>query len=332
MNFLRTGMWLGILALWTVQAFAQEPFVFSCGEDTHIDIAKKKIVDSVAMDFVQTVLGSNPSAAFDLMSKAGRAETTCEQLDGAALAIVRQFEPTNVTLQHTYLIELKGKSPGRVVCATDLSKPDGWESLSADNVPEQAHVMLSADTRNNKLAFTVWLVPEKSEWKVQSFRLNVATLADKDSSQLWELARTQQARQHSFNAALLYAAAAQTADRGPNFQLGITQSISDDMKNFSAPDEIKGQPPFFWKNDATTYKVMSVGPIAVGGKIYVIIVHEVSEWQSDEQVDAWNKALMAYFKHRFPEYSDVFAGLVARAIERGSNRGYGTVEELSSAK
>ena len=80
------------------------------------------------------------------------------------------------------------------------------------------------------------------------------------------------------------------------------------------------------------YKVLSVGPIAIAGKIYVVIVHEVSPWQSDNQVDGWNKELLKYFKSRFPEYSDVFAGLVARAVEQGSNRGYGTVEELPAAK
>ena len=325
------GVWFGVPVLSAV-AFAQEPFVTSCGEDAHIDAAKKKTIDSFAMDFVQTLLGPTPSGAFDLMTKAGQAETTRQQLNGAALTIVRQFEPKNVTLQHTYLIELKGKSPGRVVCATDLSKPNGWESLSAESVPEQAHVLLSADTRNNELAIVVWLVPEQSEWKVHSFRLNVSTLADKDSLQLWELARTQQGRQHSFNADLLYTAAAQTADRGPNFQLGITQKISEDLSNLTVPAEIKGQPPFFWKDGETVYKVMSVGPIAVGGKVYVIIVHEVSPWQSDGQVDGWNKELLKWFKLRFPEYSDVFAGLVARATERGSNRGYGTVEELPSPK
>jgi len=56
---------------------------------------------------------------------------------------------------------------------------------------------------------------------------------------------------HSFNAALLYAAAAQTANRGPSFQLGIAQSISDEMSRLTVPDEIKGQPPFLlekWRN------------------------------------------------------------------------------------
>ena len=119
-------------------------------------------------------------------------------------------------------------------------------------------MVLSADARNNKLAFVVWLVPEQGEWKVQSFHLNISSLADKDSLQLWELARTQQARQHSFNAALLYAAAAQTGDRGPNFQLGITQLISSDMSKLAVPAEIKGQPPFLWKDGGITYRVANV--------------------------------------------------------------------------
>lgn len=312
------------------QTFSQMPFAFSCVEDEHIDTGKKRTIDAVAMDFIQTVLGPTPTVAFDFMSKAGQAETTRQQFGGASTAIIRQFEPKNVVLQHTYLVQLMGKSPGRVVCARDLSKPDGWESLAADNIAEQAHVLLSADVINNKMAFVVWLVPEQGKWKVQSFRLSISTLGDKDSLQLLELARAQQARQHSFNAALLYSAAAQTADRGPNFQLGITQSISDEMSKLAVPPEIRGQPPFFWKNGETTYKVSSVGPIAVGGKIYVIIHHEVSPWQSNEQVDGWNKELLKYFKHRFPEYSDFFAGLVARATERGSNRGYGTVEKLGA--
>ena len=186
--------------------------------------------------------------------------------------------------------------------------------------------------REHKLAIAVWLVPERNGWKVQSFRANVSTLADKDSKQLWELARAQQALKHSFNAALLYAAAAQTANRGPSFQLGIMQSISNQMSSLTVPDEIKGQPPFLWKNGETTYKVATVGPMAIGGKIYVVMNHEVSPWQTNEQVDGWNKELLSYFKHRFPEYSDAFAGLVARATERGSNRGFGTVEELSPSK
>jgi hypothetical protein len=266
-----------------------------------------------------------------MMSADGKADVSPDQLAQAVQGI-KQFEPKNPAIQHTYFVELTGKSPGNVVCAMDLTKPDGWESLAAASVPEQAHVILSAETRNNKLAFAVWLVPEQNTWKVQSFWMNVATLADKDSKDLWQLGHEQVAKKHNFNAALLYAAAGQVANRGPSIQLGITQAIREDTSKMDLPSEIQGQPPFSWKNGQVTFKVMNVGPIAIAGKMYVMIVHQVSPWQSEAQVDGWNKDLLSYFKQRFPEYSDIFSGLVARAIEEGTNRGFGTVEELPVAK
>ena len=77
---------------------------------------------------------------------------------------------------------------------------------------------------------------------------------------------------------------------------------------------------------------MQVGPIAIGGKLYVAIGHDVAPWQNDEQVDGWNRVLITYFKRQFPEYSDIFFGIVIRAYERGSNRGYGTVEDSPHLK
>jgi len=311
---------------------AQAPFLFSCAEDTHIPAAKRQAINSVASDFAQKMLDQDVNGAFELFSEAGKANVTREQLQAQAATNLRQFELKNTSIQHTYFIELTGKSPGSVVCSTDLSKPDGWESMAAANVPEQSHVVMSAQARNNRIAFTLWLVPEHGAWKVQSFWLNVATLADKDSLQLWQAARAQESKGHQLNAFLLYASALQAANRGSNFQLGITQAILQDLSKLRKPLEMEGAPPFLWKNGDTTYKVLNIGPIAIGGKIYVTIAHEVQPWQSNEQVDGWNKELLSYFKRHFPEYSDTFAGLVARALERGTSRGYGTVEEISSAK
>jgi hypothetical protein len=190
-------------------------------------------------------------------------------------------------------------------------------------------VLLFADAINNQFALTAWLVPEQSPWKVQGYWLNVATLADKNSFQLWGLAREQQGRGHKFNASLLYAAAAQIANRGPNFQMGLAQAITQSASSLEVPSEINAAPPFSWRSNTATFKVLNVGPIAVGGKIYVIIVQEVSPWKTDAEVDGRNKQLLSFFKARFPEYSDVFSGLVARAVEHGGNRGYGTVDDLT---
>jgi len=330
---MRRKAFASLIALLTSPAWAQLPFIdSSCAEDSHIGEAKRKALNSAAINFVEAFLGPDPSTGFAALSKEGQQGVTLEQFTAQAHAIREQLQPTDLRTQHVYVLNISGKSKGRVICATDLKKADGWESLATINVPEQAYVVMSAQARNNSLAVTIWLVPERVGWKVQSFWINISTLADQGPMQLWETARKQKELGHKFNAMLLYAAAGQVANRGPNFQLGITQSISEDMAGLDGPAEIRGEAPFVWKDGNTTWKVLNVGPIAIGGKIYVVISHEVSPWESDNEVDGWNKELLAYVKNRFPECSEVFAGLVARAHERGSNRGYGTVDEFTTHK
>lgn len=327
----RRRLMLVLIPVSSVVAWAQTPFASTCAEDEHIRAPQRASVDSVAQKFAQALLRSEATTAYDLLSDAGKHDVTQEQLATQMAAAIQQFEPKNLRIQHTYFVTLKGRSPGRLICATDLSKPNGWESVAAADVAEQAHVSLLADARNNQLVFTFWLVPERETWKIQSFWMNVATLADKDSEQLWELGRGEKRNGHPFNAVLLYGAAAQAANRGPNFQMGLAKAITDEMAQLSLPVELQGQPPFSWRASDVTFKVLNLGPIAVGGKIYVMIQHEASAWVNDTQADSLNRQLIAYFKGRFPEYSNVFAGIVVRVHERGGNRGYGTVEELPSA-
>jgi hypothetical protein len=307
------------------------PLAFSCAQDASIGAAKRIAVESAAMNFLKSLLVSDARVGYEMLSSGGKASVSPDQLV-QAIAAIKSYEPTNLAIEHTYFLELTGKSPGHVICSTDLSKPHNWEKVAATSVPEQAHVILSAEARNNKLAFSIWLMPEDADWRVQSFWMNVATLADKDSPSLWRLGSEQAAKGHNFNAALLLVAAVQIANRGPNFQLGISQAIAKDLSKLNMPPEIQGQPPFTWKNDRGRYKVMTVGPIAIAGKIYVVIAHEVSSWESDAQVDGWNKELLSSFKNRFPEYSDVFSGVIVRALEQGGNRSFGTVEEIPREK
>ncbi|HSY01365.1 MAG TPA: hypothetical protein VK819_04400 [Acidobacteriaceae bacterium] len=322
---------LFLLALgFCTAAYSQEVVASSCRENDQIDSSKRQEVNAAALDFVQTLLGSNPAAAFSSLSEEGKKAVPDEMALVQAATLIQQFKPADLKVEHTYVINIFGKSPGRVVCGKSLSKPDEWVSVVAADLPEQAYVSLSAEAINNQFAFTVWLVPGAGGWKVQSFSMNMGTLANEGPDQLWERARAQKANGHNLNAALLYFAAMQTINRGPNLQLGLADAISKDASEYQLPPEIEGQPPFEWKAPDMTFEVLSVGPIAVGGKIYIVIQDESPPWHSNDQIDGWNRKLIAWFKGRFPEYSDAFAGIVVRANEQGTHRGYGTVDEVSS--
>lgn len=73
--------------------------------------------------------------------------------------------------------------------------------------------------------------------------------------------------------------------------------------------------------------MLNVGPIGVSEKIYLLVDHEIEAWAQDKEADRKNRDLITGFVKAYPEYREVFAGMVARAHERGGNRGFGTVEQ-----
>jgi len=70
--------------------------------------------------------------------------------------------------------------------------------------------------------------------------------------------------------------------------------------------------------------------LALSGKRYLVIIHEVDQWKDTKEIEQRNKNLISTFAKRFPEYPDVFGGLVAEATVRGGNNGWRTVQEKAA--
>lgn len=333
MRSLRVFVGFSVFALAAIQASAQNVYTATsqglytatCIKDGHIDAATRQAADSAAMEFAKSLFGAKPAPSA-LFAGDAQARAARQQLYAQFVAELHSSEAKNIAPQHTYLIKSTGPATGQLNCTADASKPEDSVSLSVKSVPEQAHVLISAETASDNWALSVWLIPEQDKWKVQSFWMNASSMGGKDSTQLWDLARAQRQAGHALNAFVFYNAALQTVYRGEDFQWGIIQPISDDMAQLAVPAEVQGDPPYTWKDGANAYKITQVEPVAISGKLYVMIGQEVEPWQSNEQVDGWNRAVIAYFKLRFPEYADAFAGIAVRAKEHGGNKSFGTVE------
>jgi len=68
----------------------------------------------------------------------------------------------------------------------------------------------------------------------------------------------------------------------------------------------------------------------MNGKLYLVIIHGVDPWKDSKEVERKNQALIQAVAKRFPEYSDIFGGIVAQTVERGSDKGWNTVEDKAS--
>jgi hypothetical protein len=319
------GICLTIIVLFSSTGFAQaQPFATACADDDRIAANKKAAFDSAAMQFFSALISTDSGSAFDQLAADAQKTLTRQQITRISNTMLQPMRVEHLRVDHTYDATLAGSTEGRVVCG--MLSDNKWVSVAARS-GEQAHVLLSADFVNGRFAFQAWLVPEGEKWKVEGFWFGGSTLADYDAEKVWELARSEASKNHRFNATVLYATALQLTNRGQYLQLGLSKAISGDAASFSPTPEIDGQPPYEWKDGSSVYRVLTVGPMAIAGKIHIVIDHETGPWANDKEVDDRNKSLRAYFKRTFPEYHDVFSSVIIRAHERGTGRGFGTVEQ-----
>jgi len=296
-----------------------------CTADDEIPAPERGAIEKAALQMVQTILAGHFDAAYAELTPDAQQAVPLDKFVAVSKQETKSVgTDSNLRVARTYLLTGTVGTDSRIVCGT-LAQPQDWVSVAAKANVKQAHVVVEAQTKNNRWSFILWLI-SMPEWRVQYGWLAVSDVAGKSSQDLWDLARAEQKQKHDFNAAILFISANQLADRGPNFQLGIQPGIQDDLKKQTVPAIIAGQAPFTWKLGAETFKVLHVGPVGVDGKLYLSIAQELPVWSGDSEADATNRKLIHEFADAVPEFSAVFAGFVVEAYDENRDRGYRTVD------
>jgi hypothetical protein len=308
------------------------PFTTSCGTDNEISVKDRLAADQVAMEFVQDTLGPKPETAYAAFTDETKTNVSFEQFAALVKQTIQPMAPfKDLHVAHTYLAKVTGGTQAQRVVCGNLASPESWVAVTAKRGPAQAHVIVEAQTLNNTWVFVIWLMPEQGSWRVEYLQATISAMVGKTAEDLWHLADSEEQKNHNLNAYILYATAMQLSARGANFQLGIQPEIEKEFKNLHPPSNVQPPPPFIWQFGQSTFKVLNVGPIGIGGKIYLQIDHELEPWATDKDADRKNHELISAFAGAYPEYKDAFSGLVVRAHERGGTRGFTTVSENEPA-
>lgn len=300
--------------------------VSTCKQDKEIPEERLAAIDNAAMLFVRAVLGSDPSIAYPTLTTEAQKATSKNQFEYYMRMAVDPFAPfADLAISHTYLADVLGKPQGsQMVCGT-LSEPENWVSFRVEPSSKQAWVTIEGKARNNAWTFTTWLIPVDGVWKINSFNAGASTLANQSTGDIWKVAQSEYAHHHSFNAFVLSNAALQLAQRGPFFEFGIASVIREHLSRTPPPSLFQGKPPFTWQLGAHRFQVINVSPLSVAGKVYLDIAYQVQPWKNYNEVDQQDRKLIQDFASTVPEYSAVFAGIIAEAHAIGRNQGYRTV-------
>jgi len=301
-----------------------------CNTDDEISSNILKDIKKTAIPFVESLTKLEDSKAYPLLAKDVTKTMTKETFS----TIVRHMMPAadtvfqNIHIAHIYLdSEINIGTPTFAPCTEIAHGTISKLVFIETKLSKQAYVIVEANTKNNKMAFLLLLIPEDKKWSIGYFQLFPTDMVGYSPEDLWALGQKEKNKNHNFNAYILSVTALQLTNRGPHFRLGIQSKYVERIKTLEAPKELQGNPPFTLKSKNKSFKILSLGPIGINKKIYLIIRQEIQQWVDDKEADNQNHELILVFLKEFPEYKDIFSGLVIEAVEPNGPKGYRTIYE-----
>lgn len=330
---MRAFLWLVVLAIGGAAAYAYHTgyiklsFFANAGVCLHndeIDPEIRSLAQNAAKKFLDAVVAGDATAAHVRLTDVLRKQLPIEKF----AETMKQFTTMSAgvsgpKLEHSYKPRIFGTG-GETICAT--SGPDGHVVVKALPLKEQMHLVYTANSTNNEWTWTLWLVENDGPWEVRSFNFYISSLAGLRARDLLHRAKEQDAKGHSFNAHMLYVGAAFTANRGPDFTLGVKQEADEALERHTAPPEFAGTAPFRLIYSGRTFSVTQVRILGVDEKLALLLVHRDEAWTgASDDAALRNKMLIDGFVKAHPEYSETFGIIVARITGPNRANTWGTV-------
>jgi hypothetical protein len=310
----------GVAILLSLSAAGPAQSPAGCRIDDQIPGSERAAIEATGLSFVNAVLAGKADAAyagFTADTKAHMPAAGFAQMVAGARKAFHGLQGLHV--DHDYLVAGADKVTDRKIICGD--PPEQSVKLAVEPVPLQAHLLIEGGTTGDGFTFVLWLVHAQG-WQVQNLYLGMSAMVGKSAADLWHMARGEARRHHGFNAALLYAAANNLAERGGDFELGFRPQMLDEIAKLRPPAALQGTSSLTWHLGGKAYKILAVGPVGARQKLYLMVNWQTTRWKDDQEAEARNRRLMTDFARVFPEYADVFAGVFLSAVAQETGLGY----------
>ena len=294
----------------------------NCLVDNTIPGDQRAALDATGLAFVQAVIEGRAEDAYEIFTSAMKHQLPADQFAQMVAGARKSYGAIQgLHVAHAYLLTDAAGTADKTVTCGAVGLPEEYVSVAVEPVPLQAHLLIEGDIAGNSFTFVLWLI-HGQDWQVQNIYLGMTEMIGKSAVDLWHMAREEEKRHHSFDAALLYGAADNLAERGPDLSLAIRPQLRAEMAALKPPRALQGKSTLTWHLGDKTYTILAVGPVGVRQRLYLMINWETTAWKDDQEVEARSKKLMTDFARVFPEYAAVFAGVIMSAVEKDSGRGY----------
>jgi len=309
-------------------AIAPSLWAETCSTSTEMDQATKETLRSTAVQDFQLIASDNA---------AGLAQVSTPDISGNLAGLQQLLDSSKADLagstasaRNTFLLDATGGQPvlqkAEFYCGVFNSPLKIGFTLN--NLPAGKYGLVIMDVTGSKVPYfySVLLKQDGAQWRVAGLFPKDRQIAGHDAQWYWQQARDFKAKGMPHDAYFYYLIARDLAAPVPFMATTKLDSFYDEVSK-STPPDIPAQQPVTIPGDAgKQYQVTSlfVVPDDKGGLDLVMKYNAITDVNDAGKTFVENKAAMKALLAKYPEYSQPFVNLVARAVAPGG-QDYGSM-------
>ena len=202
-----------------------------------------------------------------------------------------------------------------------------------DNLPAGKYgvALLDATSSKGRVMVSFILQQAGTDWKLGGLYIKSAQVAGHDSDWFLARAREYKAKGQVHNAYFFLAEARGLISPLPFMSTLATDKLYDESQNAQPADVPSNGKTVDLAAGSVTYKLTAIFPEVVGSDLDLIVKFQTPSISDTNLAYQNNIAVIKALVAKYPEVREVFAGVVARAVDPGG-RDYGTLLAMKDVK
>jgi hypothetical protein len=202
-----------------------------------------------------------------------------------------------------------------------------------DNLPAGKYgvALLDATSAKGRMMVSFILQQVGTDWKLGGLYMKSAQAAGHDSDWFLARAREYKAKGQIHNAYFFFTEARGLISPLPFMSTLATDKLFDESQSAQPADVPSNGKPVDLAVGTATYKLTAIFPEVVGTDLDLIVKYQAASVSDTTLAYQNNVAVIKALVAKYPEVRDVFAGVVARAVDP-SGRDYGTLLAMKDVK
>ena len=303
----------------------------TCASSSEMDEATRSSLERTAhqlFDYASKgdVFNLKQSAIASLASNFGA-------IEGLVIDQKSIYAGAQATVRASYLLEAPAATPARAEFMCGVWATPGWATFGINNLPPGRFGLVIQDVTasKGKYALTVVLKQEGGAWKLAGYYSKPEEVGGHDGQ--WFLSKAREYKAKNANrAAWFYYLTAWDLNAPVDFMdTRALDKISDEMQSVRPADLPSADHPLTLAAGGRSYQVIYMSALPVGADLNLLVKYRVSDVSDTQRAFDDNMAVIRAIVARYPEFREVFAGVVARATEP-SGRDYGTLLAMKDVK